>query len=67
MYETNIDYSKPTSSGSVVESSTDGPATHVELAASLGDVGALRGLTDTAADLAPCTCPDECERDHANE
>jgi hypothetical protein len=41
--------------------------TNVELVAELSDVGALRGVTDASADLAPCTCPEPCERDHANE
>ena len=41
--------------------------TNVELVADMSDVGALRGVTDAAADLAPCTCPGPCERDHANE
>ena len=41
--------------------------TNVELVAELGDVGALRGVSDASADLAPCTCPEPCERDHANE
>jgi hypothetical protein len=31
------------------------------------DIESLRGLTPAAADTAPCTCPDSCERDHANE
>ena len=41
--------------------------TNVELVAELGDLGALRGVSDASADLAPCTCPEPCERDHANE
>ena len=44
-----------------------GQTSSVELAASMGDTGALRGLTDAAADVAECTCPEPCERDHANE
>ena len=31
------------------------------------DLGSLRGMTPAAADQAPCTCPEPCERDHANE
>src|SRR6266568_8296197 len=31
------------------------------------DIGMLRGVTDAAADTAECTCPEPCERDHANE
>jgi hypothetical protein len=31
------------------------------------DLGSLRGLTPAAADQQPCTCPEPCERDHANE
>jgi hypothetical protein len=30
-------------------------------------VESLRGLTSAAADQAECTCPEACERDHANE
>ncbi len=41
--------------------------TNVELVAELGDIGALRGVSEASADLAPCTCPEPCERDHANE
>ena len=68
MYEQNIDYSKPKSRGSVVESTTEAASpTHVELVAELGDVGALRGVTGASADVAECTCPEHCERDHANE
>lgn len=31
------------------------------------DIGSLRGMTPAAADVADCTCPEPCERDHANE
>ena len=31
------------------------------------DIGMLRGVTVAAADTAECTCPEPCERDHANE
>ena len=31
------------------------------------DIGMLRGVTPAAADTAECTCPEPCERDHANE
>jgi hypothetical protein len=31
------------------------------------DIGMLRGVTNAAADTADCTCPEPCERDHANE
>ncbi len=31
------------------------------------DMAMLRGVSNAAADLNPCTCPDPCERDHANE
>ena len=31
------------------------------------DIGMLRGVTEAAADVAECTCPEPCERDHANE
>lgn len=32
-----------------------------------GDLAMLRGVTDAAADVNECTCPEPCERDHANE
>ena len=32
-----------------------------------GDMAMLRGVTVAAADVAACTCPEACERDHANE
>ena len=35
--------------------------------AAQSDIGMLRGVTDAAADVAECTCPEPCERDHANE
>jgi hypothetical protein len=31
------------------------------------ELGSLRGVTPAAADTADCTCPEPCERDHANE
>ena len=31
------------------------------------DIESLRGVTPAAADTAECTCPEPCERDHANE
>lgn len=31
------------------------------------EIGSLRGVTPAAADVSECTCPDPCERDHANE
>jgi len=31
------------------------------------DIASLRGVTDAAADVSECTCPEPCERDHANE
>jgi hypothetical protein len=31
------------------------------------DIESLRGVTASAADQADCTCPEPCERDHANE
>ena len=31
------------------------------------DIAMLRGVTNAAADLNECTCPESCERDHANE
>lgn len=43
----------------------DGSADAVAIAQS--DIGMLRGVTAAAADVSECTCPDPCERDHANE
>ena len=37
------------------------------VAAAQTDIGSLRGVTRAAADTSACTCPDACERDHANE
>ena len=31
------------------------------------EIGMLRGVTAAAADVSECTCPEQCERDHANE
>jgi hypothetical protein len=31
------------------------------------EIGSLRGVTAAAADVSECTCPESCERDHANE
>jgi hypothetical protein len=31
------------------------------------EMGSLRGVTVAAADVNECTCPEPCERDHANE
>lgn len=31
------------------------------------ELDSLRGVTLAAADTAQCTCPEHCERDHANE
>jgi hypothetical protein len=44
------------------ESSEDHP---VHLAHA--DLAMLRGVTNAAADINECTCPEPCERDHANE
>ena len=37
------------------------------VAAAQTDIGMLRGVTPAAADVNECTCPEPCERDHANE
>jgi hypothetical protein len=37
------------------------------VAAAQTDIGMLRGVTPAAADTSECTCPEPCERDHANE
>jgi hypothetical protein len=42
--------------------------TGVEAVASTNEViGAMRGVSDAAADVHECMCPEPCERDHANE
>jgi hypothetical protein len=46
-----------------VDDGSDDPATHVAQT----DIGSLRGVTNAAADVNECTCPEPCERDHANE
>ncbi|CAN5771417.1 hypothetical protein BH23CHL7_BH23CHL7_05640 [soil metagenome] len=44
------------------------PGTRLEVAASTAEaIASLRGISDAAADVAECTCPEPCERDHANE
>jgi hypothetical protein len=30
-------------------------------------MSSLRGISDAAADVSECACPEACERDHANE
>jgi hypothetical protein len=67
MYEQRVDLSVPDSSGSTVDTTKVESVTNVELVAEMGDLGALRGVTEAAADLSECTCPEPCERDHANE
>lgn len=34
---------------------------------SADELAAVRGVTDAAAEISECACPDFCERDHANE
>ena len=45
---------------------SDGSEEH-PVAVAQTDIGMLRGVSDAAADVAECTCPEPCERDHANE
>jgi len=40
---------------------------HVRIVARGKPSGARDRYVVTSADSAPCTCPDFCERDHANE
>ena len=35
--------------------------------ATTAEIESLRGVTDAAADVSECVCPEPCERDHANE
>jgi hypothetical protein len=35
--------------------------------ATTAEIESLRGVSSAAADVAECTCPEPCERDHANE
>jgi hypothetical protein len=57
----------------VIQHSTPAPLVRLgatpdeALALAQTDIGSLRGITPAAADTAACTCPDSCERDHANE
>ena len=37
------------------------------IASTSAELESLRGVSSAAADLAECTCPEPCERDHANE
>ncbi len=44
-----------------------GDGTDAPVAVAHQDIASLRGVTDAAADVSECTCPEPCERDHANE
>ena len=35
--------------------------------ATVAEIESLRGVSDAAADVSECVCPEPCERDHANE
>lgn len=37
------------------------------VSATAAEIELLRGVTDAAADVTECVCPEPCERDHANE
>jgi hypothetical protein len=37
------------------------------MAATSAEIESLRGVSDAAADVSECLCPESCERDHANE
>ncbi len=39
----------------------------VAVTATSAEIESLRGVTDAAADVSECVCPEPCERDHANE
>jgi hypothetical protein len=45
-----------------IDSAADDP-----VLARQAEIGSLRGVTPAAADQSECTCPEPCERDHANE
>ena len=44
-----------------------GDGTDQPVALAHSDIAMLRGVTNASADVTECTCPDTCERDHANE
>lgn len=46
--------------------SSDSALEHPVLARQ-AEIDSLRGVTPAAADVSACTCPEPCERDHANE
>jgi hypothetical protein len=46
--------------------STDAAIAHPVLERQ-AEIDSLRGVTPAAADVSECTCPEPCERDHANE
>lgn len=48
-------------------SDTLGSAEIEAVASTAAEIESLRGVTDAAADLSECVCPEPCERDHANE
>ena len=50
------------------EVSDPGTSAGIEaVTASVAEIESLRGVTDAAADVSECVCPEPCERDHANE
>ena len=44
-----------------------GDGSDAPMAVAHADLATLRGVTDAAADVSECMCPEHCERDHANE
>ena len=44
-----------------------GDGTDAPVAVAQIDIASLRGVSESAADVSECTCPEPCERDHANE
>jgi hypothetical protein len=48
------------------DKSTDPAIAHPVLVRQ-AELDSLRGVTPAAADVSECTCPEPCERDHANE
>jgi hypothetical protein len=49
------------------QTETDDSAIAHPVLARHAELDSLRGVTPAAADVSECTCPEPCERDHANE
>jgi hypothetical protein len=60
-------WTSPTPNGRDLSLVRLGDGSDAPTAVAQTDIASLRGVTDAAADVSECTCPEPCERDHANE